>query len=116
MGMTDLITRDVAADRVPTTPFSKPWLNRLRRALGSEAGKPVLMGGAKISASQQKQINDLRAQLRAWMVEMEDSALHAFDQRGQTDALEQFVQAYRERAAAEVEALKSYEAAQGYRF
>ena len=76
----------------------------------------LLESDSKPTGSQRKQIDELRAQLRAWMVEIEDPALYAFDHRDKTNVLEQFVQDYRQRAATEVEALKPYEAAQGYRF
>ena len=63
-----------------------------------------------------KELDDLRAKLRQWMVRVKDPALHAFDNRHQSETLEQFVQDYRTRAAEEVEALKPYEKKNGYRF
>ena len=68
------------------------------------------------TAAQNEEIEDLRAKLRKWMVRVKDPALDAFDKRKQSDALEQFVQAYRARAKKEVDALKPYEKAKGYRF
>ena len=63
-----------------------------------------------------KQIDDLRGKLRQWMVRVNDSALRAFDNRHQRDALEAFMESYREQAEKEVEALRLYEKANNYRF
>ncbi|WP_455244452.1 sulfatase family protein [Petrachloros mirabilis] len=68
------------------------------------------------TAAQNEEIESLRAQLRAWMVRVKDGALNAFDKRKQKEALESFVQSYRERATKEVEALRPYERANRYRF
>ncbi|MCZ6671551.1 MAG: sulfatase [Verrucomicrobia bacterium] len=76
-----------------------------------------LLGSDKTpTVAQKKEIEDLRAKLRTWMVQVKDPAIDAFDNRNQSDALERFVQAYRTRAAKEVEALKPYEKRKGYRF
>ena len=63
-----------------------------------------------------QKLNNLRGLLREWMVQVESPALNAFDKRKSKEALERFVQSYRERARKEVEALKPYEKANGYRF
>ena len=63
-----------------------------------------------------QQLNHLRGLLREWMVQVESPALDAFDKRKSKEALERFVQSYRERARKEVEELKPYEKANGYRF
>jgi N-sulfoglucosamine sulfohydrolase len=63
-----------------------------------------------------KKVDELRSQLRAWMMATKDPALEAFDHRHQPKALERFVQKYRARAARQVEALKPYEKKKGYRF
>ena len=63
-----------------------------------------------------QQLNKLGGLLRKWMVQVESPALDAFDKRKSKDALERFVQSYRERARQEVEELKPYEKANGYRF
>jgi len=54
--------------------------------------------------------------LEDWMTSINDSAVVAFQHRTNSDRLEAYVDAYRTRAAAEVEALKAYEKAQGFRF
>ena len=61
-------------------------------------------------------LKNLRGLLREWMVQVESPALNAFDKRNSKDVLERFVQSYRERARKEVEELKPYEKANGYRF
>ena len=77
----------------------------------------LLDSSSKQTASAERnQIEALRRKLREWMVQVEDPAIEAFDNRDQPDALERFVQSYRDSAADEVEALKPYEKAQGYRF
>lgn len=38
------------------TPFSAPWLASLRRAMGTESGRPVLMGGMVPTEPQRRQI------------------------------------------------------------
>ena len=63
-----------------------------------------------------QQLNHLRGLLREWMVQVESPALDAFDKRERKEVLERFVQSYRERATKEVQALKPYEKANGYRF
>jgi len=63
-----------------------------------------------------QQLNKLSGLLRNWMVQVESPALDAFDKRKSKDALERFVQSYRVRARQEVEDLKPYEKANGYRF
>jgi N-sulfoglucosamine sulfohydrolase len=72
--------------------------------------------GTSPADADHKELDNLRAKLRQWMVLVEDPALHAFDNRHQSEARERFVQDYRKRAAEEVEALKPYEKSQGYRF
>ena len=78
--------------------------------LGADRSKNALADAHK------KNLHDLRAKLRAWMVRVGDPALHAFDNRQQPDVLERFLQNYRKQAAEEVEALKPYEKQQDYRF
>lgn len=63
-----------------------------------------------------KKLDGLRAKLRAWMVEVGDPALHAFDSRQQPEVLERFVQDYRAKAAEAKETLKPYEESVGFRF
>ena len=63
-----------------------------------------------------QKLNNLRGLLREWMAQVESPALNAFDKRKSKEALERFVQSYRERARKEVEELKPYEKANGYRF
>jgi N-sulfoglucosamine sulfohydrolase len=58
----------------------------------------------------------LRQKLRTWMVEYNDFALEALDQRGSPKALEQFMKDYIERSGKEVESMKPYEEAKRYRF
>ena len=68
------------------------------------------------NAAGQSSLNELRAKLRKWMVQVNDPALAAFDERNNPAALEAFIESYRARAQKEVDALKPYEKAQGYRF
>ncbi|MCZ6766738.1 MAG: sulfatase [bacterium] len=75
-----------------------------------------VQGGKTLTDVQKKHIDDLRAKLRGWMVRVKDPALAAFDRRHQPESLERFMQAYRTRAAKEIEELKSYEKKKGYRF
>lgn len=63
-----------------------------------------------------KALEMLRQKLRTWMVEYNDFALEAFDQRDSTKALEQFMKDYIERSGKEVESMKPYEEAKCYRF
>ena len=76
----------------------------------------LLNSNVSLTAVQRSEIETLRLQLRNWMVQVNDSALHAFDNRHQPDALEQYVQEYRKEAVAVKEALKPYEEKQRYRF
>jgi len=76
----------------------------------------LLDSGRSRDDAQQKQLKLLRGRLREWMVRTNDSALNAFDNRHRPEVLEEFVQTYRKKAAAEVEALKPYEKEQGYGF
>lgn len=46
-----------SSNKRPTTPFSTPWLGNLRRALGTTAGKPVLMTGFTITEAERRQID-----------------------------------------------------------
>ena len=64
----------------------------------------------------QERIDHLRAKLREWMVQVEDPALEAFDNRHSPDALKRFMQQYTERATKEIETLRQYEKKKGYRF
>jgi len=73
-------------------------------------------GERRLTDAHKKELEDLRARLRAWMVRARDPALHAFDNRQQPELLERFVQDCRAQAAKEIEALKPYEKQQGYRF
>lgn len=45
-----------AENQVPTSPFSVPLLANFRRAMGWVNGKPMLMGGFRISPDQRRQI------------------------------------------------------------
>ena len=76
-----------------------------------------LLGSDKtLTATQNKEVESLRAKLREWMIQVNDPALNAFDKRKQKESLESFVQEYRKRATKEVQALRPYEKATGYRF
>jgi len=66
--------------------------------------------------TQQKQLKLLRCKLRDWMVQVKDPALNAFDNRHNPEVLEKFIQAYKAKAAREVEELIPYEKAHGYGF
>ena len=66
--------------------------------------------------AEQATVEGLRARLRKWMVQVNDPALAAFDERNNPAALEAFIESYRAQAQREVDALKPYEKAQGYRF
>ena len=66
--------------------------------------------------AEQASLEKLRARLRKWMVQVNDPALAAFDERNNPAALEKFIESYRTQAQKEVDALKPYEKAQGYRF
>lgn len=50
--------------QVPTTPFSAPWLQRLRRGMGTINGKPALMSGMEPTAQERAQIPALTSTLR----------------------------------------------------
>ena len=76
----------------------------------------LLGADSSLDAENGQRVKDARAKLRQWMVQVEDSALHAFDHRDEPNVLEAYVQDYREHAAKEVEALKPYEKKQGFRF
>lgn len=54
--------------------------------------------------------------MRDYMAKYNDSTLGAFDGRDSLEIREQFMNEYTTRAKKEVEALKPYEKAQGYRF
>ena len=82
----------------------------------STAERRIIKIKPGLDAENDKRVKDARAKLRQWMVQVEDSALHAFDHRDEPDVLEEYVQDYREHAAKEVEALKPYEKEQGYHF
>jgi N-sulfoglucosamine sulfohydrolase len=58
----------------------------------------------------------LRKDMRDYMAKYNDSTLGAFDGRDSLEIREQFMNEYTTRAKKEVEALKPYEKAQGYRF
>jgi N-sulfoglucosamine sulfohydrolase len=73
-------------------------------------------GERDLASTDKKKLDDLRAKLRTWMLHVEDSALHAFDNRQQPEVLERFLQDYRAKAAAAKEALKPYEKSVGFRF
>lgn len=55
--MTSLPVRLPATENtLPTTPFSKRWLASLRRGMGTQNGKPILMQGFSISPAQHREI------------------------------------------------------------
>ena len=66
--------------------------------------------------SRKVRVDALRSKLRAWMVEVKDPTLDAFDKRGQPAALEIFVQNYRAAAQKGKDELRVYEKKKGYRF
>jgi N-sulfoglucosamine sulfohydrolase len=84
--------------------------SNLVNLLGAGRGEKGLTNANK------EKLDDLRAKLRAWMVQVGDPALPAFDNRHQPEILEQFLQDYRAQAAKEVETLIPYEKEKGYRF
>jgi hypothetical protein len=53
-----------AASHVPMTPFSAPWLSRLRRGMGSINGKPALMSGMEPTEQERAQIPGLLSTLK----------------------------------------------------
>ena len=61
-------------------------------------------------------MNRFRNQLRGFMQQVKDPALPAFDQRRDPGALETFMRSYTARATREIEELRPYEQAKGYRF
>lgn len=76
-----------------------------------------LLGSETIpTLAQMDEIEVLRVKLREWMVRVEDPALDAFDHRHHPEALEQFLQDYKAKAANEVREQKPYEKENGYRF
>lgn len=48
-----------------TTPFSEPWLRSLKSALGTAAGRPILMGGRKMTEEQRRRISSFRRAILA---------------------------------------------------
>lgn len=75
-----------------------------------------LLEGLSPTSSPGVPADELRAALRKWMVQVGDSALDAFDQRDDPNALEKFMKEYTARATKEVEDLKEYEQRKGYGF
>lgn len=69
-----------------------------------------------LDKAQRDRLANLQTKLREWMVRTNDLAVQAFENRNEPARLEHFVQEYRKKAAAEVEALKPYEKQSGYRF
>ena len=61
-------------------------------------------------------LNQFRSRLREFMLQVEDPALPAFDERHDPEALEAFMRSYTARAIREKEELRAYEQAKGYRF
>ena len=81
----------------------------LHNLLGDSGKKPS-------GESAQEECRHLQAKLRAWMVQVKDPALSAFDQRDRPQALQEFMKSYTARATQEVEELRAYEQRKGYRF
>lgn len=69
------LSRTVPA-RTATTPFSEPWLSRLRDRLGSENGTPVLMGSTMPSEAERRRISMLAAQFKSRLTPSPDNAKH----------------------------------------
>ena len=67
-------------------------------------------------ADYQSRLDDLRRRLRRWMVETNDSATQALDQRNSAAALADFMESYSARARREMKERGVYEEATGYRF
>ena len=67
-------------------------------------------------AEYRTELADLRERLRRWMVETDDPALSAFDQRESASALDDFMKWYLERARRQMEERRVYEEGTGYRF
>jgi N-sulfoglucosamine sulfohydrolase len=68
------------------------------------------------SGRHEGQIEALRTRLHTWMTQTGDPALKVFDQRDQSDALDDFVEGYRASAQKVKDALRAYEKRKGYRF
>ena len=60
--------------------------------------------------------DQFRARLREFMLQVEDPALPAFDERQDPEALQNFMRDYIARATREIEELRAYERVKGYRF
>lgn len=58
-------TPDVPAASLPTTPFSEPWLAKLRNAVGMANGRPILMSGCSIAELERARITGLIARHKA---------------------------------------------------
>tara|TARA_B100001109_G_C18836947_1_gene462444 strand:+ start:670 stop:1467 length:798 start_codon:yes stop_codon:yes gene_type:complete len=61
-------------------------------------------------------VGRFREHLREFMLHTSDPALPAFDDRHDPEALQLFMRNYTKRSIREIEELRSYEAAKGYRF
>ena len=68
---------DKAVAAIPTKPFCAGWLNTLRRALGTVAGKPALMSGYSISPSQARMIENQLSILHRQLTAEPDRSLAA---------------------------------------
>ncbi len=91
----------------PTTPFSEPWLARVRNAIGTVNGRPTLMTGFSISQSERTRIEGMIKQRRDRVATGRDDRkaiivtlgklLAAFPTQAQSDgSAEQRVEAYLE--------------------
>lgn len=67
-------------------------------------------------AKYRTELTALRERLRQWMIDTNDSALSAFEERDSATALEDFMKRYLNRAQREMEQRKIYEEGTGYRF
>tara|TARA_B100000900_G_scaffold386709_1_gene377377 strand:- start:211 stop:522 length:312 start_codon:yes stop_codon:yes gene_type:complete len=61
-------------------------------------------------------VSKFREHLRNLMLHLSDPALPAFDDRHDPQALQLFMKSYTDRATREIEELRTYEQAKGYRF
>lgn len=88
-----------------TTPFSAPWLDTLRRGVGTMNGQPMLPSGFSISEGQRRELDSAIAQYRARLAPASDNhrmtavvlakLLAAFPAPAQSDApVEQRMDAY----------------------
>lgn len=105
-----LPARAKSAESRPTTPFSEPWLAKLRNAIGSVNGRPTMMSGCSITPAERSRIEGLARQHRERLAVGPDDRraivvilaklLAAFPAQSQSDGpAEQRAEAYMEALA-----------------